>query len=70
MKTKNKITINPIYDSGGSTNEEMKKFYDSLSRKVTDEDFIRLYSDYIAKEKQEKRIKVIDVLLNTIEKKK
>jgi hypothetical protein len=70
MKTKNKIALNSIYGSVGLANEEMKKFFDSLSRKVTDEDFIRLYSDYIAKEKQEKRIKVIDVLLNTIEKKK
>jgi hypothetical protein len=70
MKTKNKITINPIYDSGGSTNEEMKKFYDSLSRKVTDEDFNGLYLDYVAKEKQEKRIKVIDGLFNTIDHKK
>lgn len=64
MKTKNKITVNPIYDSGGDTNEEMKKFFDSLSRKVTDQDFNRLYSNYIAKEKQEKRKKVIDGLLN------
>lgn len=70
MKTKNKIALNSIYGSVGLANEEMKKFFDSLSRNVTDEDFNRLYMDYIAKEKQEKRIKVIDVLLNTIEKKK
>ncbi len=70
MKTKNKIALNSIYGSVGLANEEMKKFFDSLSRKVTDEDFNRLYSDYITKEKQEKRIKVIDGLLNTIEKKK
>jgi hypothetical protein len=48
MKTKNKIALNSIYGSVGLANE----------------DFIRLYSDYIAKEKKEKRIKVIDLLLN------
>lgn len=67
MKTKNKIALNSIYGSVGLANEEMKKFFDSLSRKVTDEDFIRLYSDYIAKEKQEKRIKVIDEILKPLD---
>ena len=70
MKTKNKIALNSIYGSVGLANEEMKKFFDSLSRNVTDEDFNRLYLDYIAKEKQEKRIKVIDGLFNTIDHKK
>jgi hypothetical protein len=45
----------------------IKSYYDSLSRKVTDEDFNRLYSDYISKEKQEKRIKVIDEILKPLD---
>ena len=67
MKSKNKIALNSIYGSVGVANEEMKKFYDSLGRKVSDDDFNRLYSDYISNQKQEKRIKVINILLNHLD---
>ena len=45
----------------------IKSYYDSLGRKVSDDDFNRLYSDYISNQKQEKRIKVINVLLNHLD---
>jgi hypothetical protein len=45
----------------------IKSYYDSLNGKVSDDDFNRLYSDYISNQKQEKRIKVIDVLLNHLD---
>ena len=48
----------------------IKSYYDSLNGKVSDDDFNRLYSDYISNQKQEKRIKVIDVLLNHLDDKK